>query len=300
MVGQFDAEYRFVANQRVQWRSISDNPYSTFAFSADMNKVRSIDALNAGFSFMHDIAGDGKFRTLDINGIGGYTFPLTADSAHTLTAGLGLGFVIKSINYSGLRFDAQYDGTAYNSSLATNENFVNEGRTYLNLSTGLGYKYVMAERTWATAGLAFFNLTKPKQTFFSDDDIRRDRRMLMILEGSYPVNYEIDVMPTFSFMFQGKYKELIFGSRVKYTLVNARDVYRAVYAGLYYRNQDAGYLFVGMDYDSWHAGLSYDLNLSNLNPASLRRGGWEVALIYKLRYYKYEPVTHKICPDYMR
>ena len=177
---------------------------------------------------------------------------------------------------------------------------MNEGRGYINLGTGLTYRYDMKERMWGEVGIGLFNLLKPRQSFFNDDDIQRDRRALIQLRGSYPVSLKWDIIPSFSFMFQGVYKELIFGNLGKYTLVNERGQYRALYGGLFYRGGDAGYAFIGMDYDNWHAGLSYDLNLSNLNPASLKRGGWEVALIYKMRYYKYKSEVHRRCPNYMK
>ena len=80
----FDADYRFAANQRVQWRSISSNPYNTFGFSADMNKAFQKDGIGAGFSFLHDITGDSRFRTLDINLSGSYLFALSSDSVQIL------------------------------------------------------------------------------------------------------------------------------------------------------------------------------------------------------------------------
>lgn len=295
-----EEDFRFAANQRVQWRSISDNPYNTFGFSADMKNPFDKDNFGAGVSFMHDITGDSRYRTMDINLSGAYIMPLSKDTIHSLSIGLQTGLALKSIDYSALSFDAQYNGLNYDASLDNQENFVNEGRAYLNVGTGLSYYFKPKDRVWGEVSMALYNLTKPKQSFFSDDDIRRDRRMLLQMRGSYPINLEWDIIPAASFMIQGKYKEIIVGSKTKYTLVDKKDQYRALYGGLFYRGKDAGYMFLGMDYDSWHVGLSYDLNLSNLTPASLKRGGWEVAVIYKLRYFKYKPITHRVCPNYMK
>ncbi len=298
--GMIDEDYRFAANQRVQWRSISDNPYNTFALSADMKNPFQKENFGAAFSFLHDITGDSRFQTIDINLSGAYIMPLSSDTVHAISFGLQTGLAIKNINYTDLSFDKQYNGVYYDASLGNGENFASESKTYLNLATGATYFFKPSKRMWGEAGVALFNITKPKQSFFTDETIRRDRRALIQLRGSYPINTKWDLIPSFSFMFQGKYKELVFGNLGKYILVDERGQYRALYGGLFYRGGDAGYMFLGMDYDNWHVGLSYDLNLSNLKPASARRGGWEVALIYKLRYFKYRPEIHRSCPNYMK
>ena len=298
--GLIKEDFRFAGIQRVQWQSISDNPYNTLGLSADMSEPLGLQNTGAGISILHDLTGDSRYKTLDINLSLSRQFYLSSDSVHSLSSGLLLGFSRKSIDYTNLQFDRQYNGAFYDPNLSSNETFSNQGQSFINLGLGGTYMYNRGNRLFGEVGMSLFNINKPRQSFFNDDDIRRDRRFLLQLRGGYPINYDLDIQPTVAIMFQGKYKEIILGSLVKYTLVNARDDYRALYAGLLYRNSDAGYLYLGMDYDSWTVGLSYDLNVSRLQPASLKRGGWEVAVIYRLRYYKYEPVTHKICPSYMK
>ena len=117
--------------------------------------------------------------------------------------------------------------------------------------------------------------------------------------GIYKLNYDFDLVPGINLSFQGKYREIVVGSSVKYTLVNRLGEYRAVYAGLWWRNRDAAYVSVGMDYQSWFVGLSYDLNFSKLVPASRTRGGIEIAVRYILNRFKPKKVVHRICPDYI-
>jgi len=298
--GMIDETFRFSANQRVQWRSITDNPFNTFGLSAEVNAPFETDNLGLGFSFVHDIAGDSKFRTVDVNVSGAYRVPISKDSIHAISFGIQTGITLKSISYSDLTFNEQYNGLTYNPNLSNQESFTDNSQSHLNLAMGMSYFLDLKDKIWGEAHLALFNITKPKQSFFANQDILRDRRFLMQLKGGYPINLKWDALPTISLMFQGVYTEFIAGSNVKYTLINERDTYRALYGGLFYRGSDAGYLFAGLDYDSWHIGLSYDINISRLTPASNARGGWEAAVIYKLRYYKYVPKQHRICPNYMK
>ena len=297
LAGQIDKKARFAANQRVQYRSISGNPYNTFAISGDVFEPYQKEKYGAGASIMHDITGDSKFRTLQINLAGSYIIPI--DSNQSLSIGIQPGFTHRTIDYSALSFDSQYNGFQYDPNLNNNENFQKDARNYFNLNLGLNYKINIKERAWGSAGFALYNITKPKQTFFADDNIKLDRRASINLEGQYPINLKWDLQPKMFMMFQGKYKEIIIGTLGKYTIINERGVYRAAYAGTLYRNGDAGYIFAGFDYNDWHLGLSYDINLSNLKPASLRRGGWEIALIYKINPFIYKSEQHRVCPDYM-
>jgi hypothetical protein len=98
---------------------------------------------------------------------------------------------------------------------------------------------------------------------------------------------------------QGKYREYMVGSSLKYTLVNRLGTYRAVYAGLWYRNRDAAFLSLGMDYQNWFVGLSYDINFSSLAVASNARGGMEIAVRYVINRFKISKAIHRVCPDYI-
>ena len=113
------------------------------------------------------------------------------------------------------------------------------------------------------------------------------------------MNYDWDLVPSFSLSFQGVYQEYVFGSSAKYTLVNRLGEYRALYGGLFYRNKDAAFLSAGMDYNAWFVGISYDMNFSKLVTASRVRGGLEIAVRYIIHRFKPKKISHRICPDYI-
>jgi len=110
---------------------------------------------------------------------------------------------------------------------------------------------------------------------------------------------KFDLIPGISGMGQGTYRVYLFGTNLKHIMSNEPYKYRAVYFGGWLRYGDAGYLMVGMDYNTWHVGLSYDFNYSNLRPASLGRGGFEIAVIYILRNLLPERVPYKVCPAFI-
>ena len=294
--GNFNGDYRFVANYRDQWRSVTV-PYTTLSLSAD-GKLDKHKNLGYGILFFHDVVGDGSLRTIEVQGNVSYLLKLSKDSTHTLRAGINLGMNHRQLNFDKLYFNNQYDGVQYNPSLPSNEVLSNDRKTNFSVGIGVVYQYYINKRFNIMAGVGSYNLNKPNQGFYNDV-ILRDIRTNIFAKGIYKIGFDWDIVPSINLSFQGKYNEIIFGSSVKYTLIDRLGEYRALYAGGWFRNKDAGYISAGMDYQSWFVGLSYDINFSKLVPASRARGGFEIAVRYILHRFKPKKIVHRICPDYI-
>ena len=294
--GQFKGDMRFVGNYRDQWSSVTV-PFRTLSLSVDANKYNNKE-LGYGLMLFHDVAGDGKFRTIEVQGNASYLIKITSDSMHTVRPGINIGLNHRQLNFDQFMFDNQFDGIGYNPALATNESFVTDRKS--NVSFGIGgiYQYYENERLNFTAGIGAYNLNRPNQGFYGEV-IPRDIRLNIFGKGIYELNYDWDLVPSFSLSFQGVYQEYVFGSSAKYTLVNRLGEYRALYGGLFYRNKDAAFLSAGMDYNAWFVGISYDMNFSKLVPASRVRGGLEIAVRYIIHRFKPKKISHRICPDYI-
>lgn len=297
LTGAFDGAFRFVGNERRQWASVTV-PYQTFGFSADARNFLN-SKLHTGISVYTDKAGDSQFGTLQIGMSCAYSLSLNADSTQRLSMGLFPVFTQRKINYSKLQFDSQYNGRQYDVSLGNNENFSITNRSYFNAASGILWSYKIAERKNIVAGISFYNLVKPKQSFFNDNQIKLDRRFNFHTTAQIFLNEKIDLLPGILFTQQGKFNEIDIGSAVKYVLDGKPFHYRALYAGIWTRAKDAGFGTVGMDYDNLNVGLSYDINYSKLRPASKMRGGLEISVIYIIRYLPPKREMHKICPDFL-
>ena len=303
--GNFDGAYRFAGNFRRQWSSITI-PYQTFGFSADATNFLRKKNIGAGTSLYYDKAGDSYFSTLQFNIAGSYLFEIKKDKQF-ISIGAQTGFTQRRIDYSDLSFDNQYNGFVYDPTLPHAENFANDGRIYLNLNTGINWVYKIEDRKIISSGVSFFNLTRPKQSFFGNDQIRLDRRLSFNIATEWKLTDKIDLLPATLFMAQGTYREFIVGSSVRYVMKDNRaryrnksdHEYRAISAGGWARTRDAGFVSVGLDYDQWRMGLSYDINLSNLRPASLGRGGFEFSVIYIIKDILPKRLKYRICPDFI-
>lgn len=290
-IGLFNGDHRAGAVFRQQWRSVTV-PYRTFGLGGDAANVGGVRGFGAGLWLFNDKAGDSRLNTFHVSLGGSWTQPLGGDQQ--LTAGLQLGLTAMSIDYSQLRFDAQYNGFYFDPSLPNNERFVRDAFTHVDVHAGVIHRYAPDKRKLVQAGIGLFNLTRPAVDFNGDRAVL-DRRLVLHAITRFPVSARLDVQPMFQYMAQSTYRELDLGGCVRYILLDRFDMLRTVQAGLFWRAADAGYLFAGTEYDDWTVGLSYDLNLSELVPASRNRGGIEITAV---RVFRRHPVPHryKACP----
>lgn len=294
--GHFNGDYRFVSNYRNQWKSVTV-PFSTLSFSMD-SKASKQGQIGYGLLFFHDVSGDGKLRTIEIQASGSYLIQLTPDSVHTLRTGVTVGMNHRQVNWDQLYFDNQFNGVIFDPSLPSNEFFQTDRKTNLSLGSGAVYEYLKSKRKKVTAGFGIYNINRPDQGFYGEK-VTRDIRMNVHARGIYQLDPDWDLVPGLNFSVQGKYREFMIGSSAKYTLIDRLGEYRAVYGGIWYRHRDAACLTIGMDYQAWFAGISYDLNFSKLVTASRNRGGIEFAVRYILSRFKPSKYLHRVCPDYI-
>jgi type IX secretion system PorP/SprF family membrane protein len=292
--GNFQNDVRFTANYRDQWRSVT-KPFSTIAIAADGN-LKKIRNLAVGGNFFHDVAGDGSYRTMQL--MGTVARKIEINPKLELRFGAQMGFNHRSIDYSALSFDAQYQGYQYSNSNPTNENFGNGRRTSLLFSLGNNIKYKINKKTVLETGFGLFNLNRPDQSINGGKQ-KRDMRLALQSKVEYMINSDIYLLPSFQLNVQGKYKSLIIGSDLRYELLNKGGEYRALFAGIWTRIKDATWITLGVQYQQTFVGISYDINYSKLIPASRIRGGLEIAIRHELSIFKPKKVTHRVCPDYI-
>lgn len=299
LTGIFDGDYRFVGNQRTQWRSIT-NPYTfnTFGGSFDANGLFGNKKYGAGASVYNDNAGDSDFNTLQINVSGRISQRISKDSAHTLALGIQTGITQRSINYNKLRFDNQYNGQSYDPNLSNGESFSNNGINYLNLNAGISWIFDAGNAFSMTNGLAVHNINTPEQSFYNASGITLDRRLSLFSLSSYQMNGKLSLHPGISWMRQGKFNEFVYGANAKYAVSQAGNKVTLNF-GAWRRTQDAGFILLGMDYNDVNVGVSYDITTSKLNPASVYKGGLEVSVIYIIRRMTLVRTKHIVCPSFV-
>jgi type IX secretion system PorP/SprF family membrane protein len=294
-IGAFDGQYRVGGIFRQQWRSVT-TPYRTFGLGGDAADVGGVRGLGGGAWLYNDRAGDSHLNTFHLSLGASWTKKFGTALDQSLTGGIQLGFTSVTIDYSALRFDAQYNGFYYDPSLPTDEQFTRNGLSHPDVHAGLVYRYTPSKRDLIQVGLSLFNLTRPNVAFNDAVASPLDMRNVFHVITRFPVSTKVDVQPMLQYMGQAKFRELDLGGTVRYILLDRYAYLRTVQAGLFWRASDAGYVFVGSEYDDWTVGLSYDINFSDLVPASRNRGGIELTAVRVFRKKPMVPARFKACP----
>lgn len=298
-IGNNDAQYRLNANQKTQWREVSQ-PYNTITLMGDGNFEFLPENISAGVYISNDRSGDSKFNTFSFLLGSSYRYELSVDKKHNLRGGVQFGFTQIQIDQDALSFNNQYNGVVYDPNLPSGESIARNARWYLNLNAGLAYNYKPESRKKITFGFASHNLTSPDQSFYNDTGIKLPLRISGYINADWKIAEDFDVMPSIRLMNQGKYNETIFGSALRYVLLNERSLYRSVFIGYYGRISDSGIAMLGFDIDAWRFAASYDINVSDLKTASRNQGGFEFSLQYLFnRKQEGQIFRHKYCPVYL-
>lgn len=291
------ALYRFEANMnyRSQWKSVSI-PYKTFAASGMMRLTSNWKAkkfFGLGLQLFNDVSGDGKLTTTSANLA--LAYHLSVDKFNKIGLAFGGGYGMRKIDSQSFQWGSQFENGAFNSNIASGEDYGILTNGYFDASTGLiwtrnnqsGKIKVQGNNfNEGSAGFALMHWNRPVYSFIDDSERLYAK---WVFHGNYLwsiPNTFIAINPSILAYKQGPNKVSVIGGMVRYDLKNASK-YTAIYEnsgaslGLFYRTGDAIIVSSMLDLGNFLIGLSYDANLSNLRPATNGRGGFEISLRFK-------------------
>lgn len=296
-VGNFNGDHRFHANHRNQWSSVTV-PFRTFAVMGDSKALTKNKNLGLGANLLYDVTGDSKFTTTSFSATAAYHFNLPGDSLGSFSVGIQPSFTQKKLDLTKLNFDNQFNGNFFNPDLPVNENLQRFSRWYFDIAIGARAMFALNNKNNLEVGISAYNLLKPQQSFYNEDDILLDRRGNVMIKLNHQLNKRIVLQPGILYSRQGTFSSFNIGANLYYDLSESKYLTKKVFAGVYGRTKDSGDLIAGLIYNNWTFAGSYDFNFSTLVPASNYRGGFELALIYIFRKAFERPI-YKSCPPYL-
>lgn len=289
--GAFEGDLRAMGLYRSQWTSVPVS-YRTMTLGAD-GKVLQLGAnsISAGLLLQHDKAGDAGMRWTQAGLSGSASHALS--ERHSLSVGLGLALAQRSFDVSGLKFKNQWTGDVYDPSLPSNESFNQSSGLLSTVSAGINWHFsVPGARTTANAGVGVFHLNQPVVSFEDDGSEKLPVRLAFSANCAVPVNESMDLIVFAGAQRMRTAQEMLAGGGLKIWIIPDQ---RALQFTLGMRINDALIPALQYEIDNWTVGLSYDWNVSDFETATGRRGGFEVAVVY--RTLAVPPVkTFKSCP----
>jgi len=285
LAGIFAGDIRIQSVYRSQWNNITD-AYRTGSLSIEYKKNigKGDDFLTIGAQVLYDKAGTIALTSTHLLPVLNYQKSLSTEKNMYLSLGFMAGLVQRRIDQSKMTTDNQFDGTSYDPSGNTGENFVKPSYSYLDATVGMSFNTQLGENKNNNVyiGLAYHHLNKPsKVSFYGNPDIEMMPKWVGSLgvrmdvgEGSYVTLYG-------DYSSQGSYKETVVGMLYSYKLGDTEEPDYVLHAGAFVRLKDALIPNVKLDIKHIAISVSYDANISLLRNASYGRGGFEFALSYR-------------------
>lgn len=304
LAGVFGGDMRFVGNYRNQWRTVPV-PYTTFSGTVENKFYHRPGRFNrfftGGLMINYDRQGSLHLSSLQIGIPISYTTRVGANNY--LTFGVTPAFGQRSFNTNKITFDEQFIDCFYVPGSPITENLASTNLKYFDLSAGLNFRtQARGTRSKLDVGAGLHHINRPYHDFWSSDlenpgNVRLADRLALYGLGLVQIFPKVDLIAQGTYQRQGGFREILYGAAGRFHLNVQPYQELALQVGLDYRSRynDALIPHVEVLWRTWTLGFTYDINLSGFDAATNRRGGPEVALIYRL--YRVKPLPFfKSCP----
>ncbi len=300
--GNFKGKYRAGLNFRNQWSSFT-TPWRTFDFYGDyrINEGYKRHRLlfGAGTLIMRDRAGDGNLSTTKAIIQGATHLQLGGSEDHTISMGIGLGLIQKTIDWDKLYFNNQWDESKFNTNLATYENYSFRSITYPDINIGVLYQNASLKKINYSLHIAVHHLLNPHESFYKEFNKNNlGWRPLGMFTLSYQASDQLYIVPGIFYETQKNASELQFGGMVGYDMSAFTSEKMFLYLGMYNRTKDAWYPIIGLEYGAWRGFINYDINYSELKQATNGRGAFELSIVYIGGKPRYKSLIDIPCPRF--
>jgi type IX secretion system PorP/SprF family membrane protein len=277
--GVYDGVYRLASNFRAQGVS-GGSPYLTGYISADMSpfKEKLLPGHKAGVGLyvMNDQSVNGGLKDNSVGLSAAYNIGLDEDEIYSLGIGFQATYHQRTLDYSKLRFDSQFEGDGFNASLPIGESFDYLKRNYFDVNAGLLYR-VEGEKGSVFGGAAAYNLLRHKDNTLGEA-YQMPTRYVLQAGSRFHSGTNGSVYMSLTYMQQAKASEATFGAAYGLQLTEGEE--NEVKFGAWYRLKDAIIPYIGYQKSGFQIGFTYDYTTSSRKTGSQVKNGYELTLIY--------------------
>jgi type IX secretion system PorP/SprF family membrane protein len=294
-----DNEWRTGLNYRSQWATVPV-PYNTFSMFGDVALFRErleTSWLGLGVAAWRDVAGNGSLALTKFQSNLAYHILLGEKSS--LSAGLSAAYNQRSVDFSKLTFDAQWDEFSFNGALPSLETNLNQKTSYVDIGAGMGLSFYNNNNLFVKVGVAARNMNQPVESFYGANN-KIGIRPIANLDVVYKPSEKFIINPSVYFTRQKRASELVAGSMFNIN-VGENNVAgnNEFLIGAFYRNKDAAIFATGYKFRQNKFTVSYDHTVSDLSSANGGIGAFEISLILMGTFQKGTEMTNTYgCPRF--
>jgi type IX secretion system PorP/SprF family membrane protein len=290
LAGIFTGDVRFQMVHRNQW-NFTGYPYKTTALSGEYKFPigYTSDFLTIGAQAVYDVAGSSKLKTIQFLPVVNFHKSLSLERAEFLSGGFMAGIIQRGFDMNNLSFSNQYVNGAYDRNAPTGESFASVNRTLFDMAAGLSYNNQLGETGSYYIGMSLYHINKPVESF-QNESVYLSSKFQFNAGVHISLTPLIDLKSELNFSKQASNSEMMLGGIVSYHLSgdyentsNVEDLNDvAVGVGGMVRFKDAFVPVIKLAYKKIEMSVSYDVNVSRLITGSNAKGGYELAISYKL------------------
>jgi type IX secretion system PorP/SprF family membrane protein len=275
-----DADYRLGLNYRTQWATLTSNPYKTMSVWGDIqlfNDRFENGWMGIGGALMKDVAGSGSLSATKAYAAIAYHQMVGLNSLVSL--GFNAGYVTKSVDFTKLTFDNQWNGKFFDVHVPAGESFSTNRQNYIDLQAGLNYAIFPSDNAYLNIGVSASHINKPAESFFASSQEKTTvaPRYTLFLNGVFKLNDRWIISPNAYVSKMTTAWEYVAGGMANYNL--SGDGSTQLLGGVYYRVGDAFAPVIGFQLNSYKLTFNYDATTSSLKTYNATRGAYEISIV---------------------
>lgn len=313
LTGSFEGTYRFSLIYRDQWKGILDNPFVTYSAAADFRfnlrrrGSQYKDAVGGGVLFYNDKVNVTGFSNNQMIFSAAFHKSLSKSNDQFLSLGVQAGISQRNINYAGVDFQDQFNGSnGYTN--PTGEDLPENNYAFGDYSVGLNYSYAPPRKVAFYAGASMHHIMEPSVSFFYNpddpdrvDDNKLFRKYTAHMSVTIPVGDAVQFSPRALYYSQGPHMAANAGGNFRFLINQSNGT--AFHLGSWVRGtrdelnnpfMDAVVMMLGLEINNFLVGMSYDANLKAINTGGRNQGSFELSIAY-LGQYEDDTV---LCPKF--
>jgi type IX secretion system PorP/SprF family membrane protein len=277
-----DNDFRVGANYRSQWAAVPV-PFRSFSFFGDAQIFRRRNGTNwlgVGGAMFTDKAGDGNLSLSRWEGFAAYHIEL--GDYQMVSVGLSAATVERSVDFSQLTFDTQWDGFVFNNTLPNGEKGAMSKANYTDFGAGVNYAIFPSELVYIKLGASVAHLNQPKESFYSQEN-RVGMRPTGYVDVLARVGTKVIINPSAYYTRQKSASQLMYGSLVS-IFMGADDKSGNLVLGAYHRWNESFVAAFGYDWNGLRVMASYDYTMSELGKYNNHNGAMEIGVRWNGSY----------------
>ena len=292
-----DVDYRAGVNYRQQWGAVPV-PYRTVSAWADFVTARNTEStswLGLGGAFFSDKSGNGDLALSRTSLFAAYHLALGYNAM--LSAGLSGAYNNRSVDFSKLVFDSQWDGFKFNTALPNREGGYTGQASYWDVGAGLAWAFFPNENLYIQVSGGAQHLNQPTESFYNGAN-RLGIRPTGHVDVLYKATPGFIINPSAYYTRQKGSQNLVAGAQSFFGVAGTGREAQQLIIGAYYRAGDAAIATAGYQWSGMRLVGSYDVTISGLKKAVPGAGAFELSFIYEGLYSGGRTINKYNCPRF--